>query len=106
MHRFWEILLGLEKGFLARDGELHLHFNPHWPWQQSLGAVSWNLLLAVGGAILVYQVYRREGRSTRARIMLGGDAGDVAGVCGGAAESAGDYAGREHQRTVDSCGGD
>jgi uncharacterized membrane protein len=71
MHRLWEILLGLDKGFLGREGELHLHFNPHWPWQQTIGAVSWNLLLGVAAAFLVYQVYRREGRSKPARIMLG-----------------------------------
>jgi uncharacterized membrane protein len=71
MHRFWEILLGLDKGFLGREGDLHWHFNPHWPLQQYVGAVTWNLLLAAGAAVLVYQVYRREGRSRRGRFFLG-----------------------------------
>ena len=72
MHRLWEILLGLDKGFLGREGELHWHFNPHWPMQRLIGAASWNLLLGVAIAVLVYQVYRREGRSRQARILLGG----------------------------------
>ena len=67
MHRLWEILLGLDKGFLGREGELHWHFNPHWPLQRMIGAASWNLLLGVAIAVLVYQVYRREGRSRQAR---------------------------------------
>jgi hypothetical protein len=69
--RFWEILLGLDRGFLGREGELRWHFNPHWPLQSSVGAASWNLLLGLGAIVLVYQVYRREGRSRRARIALG-----------------------------------
>ncbi len=72
MHRLWEILLGLDKGFLGRDGDLHWHFNPHWPMQRMIGAASWNLLMGVAAVVLVYQVYRREGRSRQARIMLGG----------------------------------
>ena len=72
MHRLWEILLGLDKGFLGREGELRWHFNPHWPLQQTIGAASWNLLLGIAIAVLVYQIYRREGRSRRARILLGG----------------------------------
>jgi uncharacterized membrane protein len=71
LHRFWEILLGLDKGFLGRDGELHWHFNPQWPGQKFVGAVTWNLLIALAAAALVYQVYRREGRSRRARLLLG-----------------------------------
>jgi hypothetical protein len=70
-HRFWEILLGLDRGFLGREGEMHWHFNPHWPLQSSIGAASWNLLLAAGALVLVYQVYRREGRSRQARLILG-----------------------------------
>ena len=71
MHRLWEILLGLDKGFLGRDGELHWHFNPHWPLQRYVGAASWNLLLGLALAVLVFQVYRREGRSRQARVLLG-----------------------------------
>ncbi len=71
MQRLLEILLGLEKGFLSRQGDLTLQFNPHWPGQQWVGAVSWNILLVVLGMALVVYVYRREGRSRGVRIGLG-----------------------------------
>lgn len=71
MHRLWEILLGLDKDFLARDGVHHWHFDPHWPLQQYVGASTWNFLLIAAGIVLIYSVYRREGRSRRARIFLG-----------------------------------
>jgi uncharacterized membrane protein len=70
-HRFWEIMLGLDKGFLGREGELHWHFNPPWPFRQSIGAGVWNFALAAGAVALVWSVYRREGRSRPARILLG-----------------------------------
>lgn len=70
-HRLWEILLGLDKGFLGRDGELTWHFNPQWPGQKVVGAVTWNLVLAGLAAFLVYYVYRREGKSRRDRVLLG-----------------------------------
>src|SRR5437016_9761184 len=71
MHRLLEIILGLEKGFLSREGELSLQFNPHWPWQQYVGAAAWNVLLVVLAATLVWYVYRREGRSRGVKIVLG-----------------------------------
>src|SRR4029078_35778 len=71
MHRLLEIILGLERGFLSREGELSLQFNPAWPGQQYVGAVSWNLLLTVVGVLLVLYVYRREGRGKPVRIALG-----------------------------------
>src|SRR5947208_2342995 len=71
MHRILEIILGLERGFLSREGELSLQFNPAWPGQQYVGAVSWNLLLIVLAVLLVWYVYRREGRSRSVRIALG-----------------------------------
>ncbi len=71
MHRLLEIILGLEKGFLSREGELSLQFNPHWPLQQYVGAAGWNLLLLVLAGWLVWYVYRREGRSRPVRIALG-----------------------------------
>jgi len=71
MHRILEIILGLERGFLSREGELSLQFNPAWPGQQYVGAVSWNLLLVVLAILLVWYVYRREGRSRPVRIALG-----------------------------------
>src|SRR3954469_22277112 len=69
-HRLWEILLGLDKGFLGRDGDLTWHFNPQWPGQKIVGAITWNLLLGGLAAFLVYYVYKREGRARRERILL------------------------------------
>jgi hypothetical protein len=37
MHRVLEIILGLERGFLSREGELSLQFNPHWPGSSMSG---------------------------------------------------------------------
>jgi hypothetical protein len=74
MHRFWEILLGLDKGFLARDGELHWHFSPAWPRTAliHLGAINWLLgFLAVGA--LIWMMRRRPARGqvgALARLVL------------------------------------
>jgi len=71
MQRLWEILLGVERGFLGREGELSLQFNPRWPFQEVVGAATWNLILCGLAAFLVVRIYRREGRSRWARIGLG-----------------------------------
>jgi uncharacterized membrane protein len=71
MNRFFEIIFGLERGFLSREGELSLQFNPHWPGQEYVGAVSWNIVLAILAALLLWYVYRREGRTKPVRIALG-----------------------------------
>ncbi|MGD1278610.1 MAG: glutamine amidotransferase [Tepidisphaeraceae bacterium] len=72
MQRLLEILLGLKNGFLSQQGSVSIQFNPTWPWQQYVGgAAVWNLLLAAAGLALVIYVYRREGRSRRAKIVLG-----------------------------------
>ena len=71
MHRLLEMLFGLEHGFLSREGEFHWHFHPQWPLQDQVGAVSWNFLLIALGALLVWYVYKHEGRSRTARIVLG-----------------------------------
>src|SRR5439155_18749220 len=71
MHRLLEIILGLDKGFLSREGELSLQFNPHWPLQDYVGAAGWNLLLLALAGWLVWHVYRREGRSRPVKIALG-----------------------------------
>src|ERR1039457_5163746 len=71
MHRLLEILLGLQRGFLTRDGELSIQFNPQWPAQQIVGAAAWNLLLIALATMLVIYVYRRDGRSRPLRITLG-----------------------------------
>src|SRR5256885_1065889 len=71
MNRIWEFILGLDKGFLSREGERSLHFNPHWPGQDYVGAATWNIVLGIGAILLVWYVYRREGRSKPVRIGLG-----------------------------------
>ncbi len=71
MQRLLEILLGLERGFLSKQGEFTLSFNPSWPGQEFVGALLWNVVLAAAAAALVVYVYRREGRSRNVRITLG-----------------------------------
>src|SRR5262249_13306857 len=71
MQRLLEIILGLDKGFLGKQGEFSIQFNPKWPLQEVVGAVTWNLLLIALAAFLVTWVYRREGRSRFAKILLG-----------------------------------
>ncbi|HSV15884.1 MAG TPA: hypothetical protein VLI90_16600, partial [Tepidisphaeraceae bacterium] len=71
MHRLLEILLGLRRGFLSREGDLSVQFNPQWPWQAHVGAGVWNFVLAALAAALVIYVYRRDGRSRAVRISLG-----------------------------------
>src|SRR5581483_4949422 len=71
MHRLLEFILGLQKGFLSKQGEFTLAFNPSWPGQQYVGAGLWNFVLILAAAALVVWVYRREGRSRAVRITLG-----------------------------------
>lgn len=71
MQRFWELILGLERGFLAKEGEFSLRFQPRWPGQEVLGEGLWNLLLVTLSVALVAWVYRREGRSRGVKIALG-----------------------------------
>lgn len=71
MQRLWEILLGLDRGFLSKEGEFVLDFNPRWPLQDAVGAGTWNFVLAMGIVALVVYVYRREGHRRSARILLG-----------------------------------
>lgn len=70
MNRLLEIFLGLDSGFLSREGELSLRFHPSWPWSEVFGAAAWNLLLIALAIGLVVWVYRREGKSRRWRIGL------------------------------------
>ncbi|MEA2710349.1 MAG: hypothetical protein QOF78_2950 [Phycisphaerales bacterium] len=71
MNRFFEFIFGLDKGFLSREGDLSLQFNPSWPGQDYVGAATWNVLLAILCGLLVWYVYRREGRTRPVRIVLG-----------------------------------
>src|SRR5262245_2345801 len=70
-NRLIELLLGLDKGFLSKEGELTLQWNPRWPGEGFVPATAWNLLLGAIAIMLVIYVYRREARSTRARLTLG-----------------------------------
>ncbi len=71
-----EIILGLPGGFLSREGQFTLQFNPTWPLQQYVGgAAVWNFILA--GLALALVVYDLSAR--------GADAGSSAvrwGACG------------------------
>src|SRR3982751_4593467 len=90
MTRLLEIILGLDKGFLSREGDFSLQFNPHWPGQDAVGAVTWNVVLALLCAGLVWYVYR----------PAGGDGRRAAGVPAGPADPAGADAGAEPDRAV------
>jgi uncharacterized membrane protein len=68
--RLIELILGLPRGFLNKDGDLFVQFNPHWPLQDYTGAAIWNILLAALCLALVLYVYRREARTLRARVTL------------------------------------
>ena len=70
--RLLELLLGLDGGFLAREGSLSLGFRPRWPWQEAIGAGTWNLVLLALGVAIVWWAYRRDGRGRGWRIGLGG----------------------------------
>jgi uncharacterized membrane protein len=69
MKRLFEILFGLDNGFLSREGAKALSFNPVWPGHH---AAIWNTCLAILALALIVYVYRRDGRSRPARILLGG----------------------------------
>jgi len=70
MNRLIEILFNLPRGFLSREGNFALTFNPRWPGVQTIGATPWNLVLIAAAVALVIYVYRREGRSRPVRIAL------------------------------------
>lgn len=70
-NRLIEFLLGLDRGFLSKEGDFTLQWNPRWPGQEVIPASVWNLLLGAIAVLLVVYVYRREARSTRARVILG-----------------------------------
>ena len=71
MNRLLEILLGLERGFLSRPGEFKLQFNSSWPWAETLGNATWNVVLILAAVLLVVYVYRREAKRTWIRVVLG-----------------------------------
>lgn len=71
MSRFFEWLLGLDAGFLGRDGALSLTFEPRFPGAETVGNVTWNLVLVLLAAGLVWFIYTRESGPKRARLILG-----------------------------------
>ena len=71
MQRILEFILGLHRGFLSREGDLGISFNPQWPGQNVFGAAGWNALLVLLIVALVVFVYLREARSRGQRIVLG-----------------------------------
>jgi uncharacterized membrane protein len=79
--RFLEIILGLPHGFLSRQGQLTLQFNPSWPLQQYVGgAAVWNFILASLALGLVVYIYRREARTRNLRLLLGGLRAGILGL--------------------------
>src|SRR5580658_9029437 len=81
LQRFLEIILGLPSGFLSREGQLTLQFNPTWPLQQYVGgAAVWNFILASLAVGLVIYVYRREARTRNLRLLLGGLRAGILGL--------------------------
>jgi uncharacterized membrane protein len=68
MKRLIEILFGLDKDFLTRDGVKQVSFNPVWPGHH---AALWNTCLAIIAILLIVYIYRRDGRSRQARLLLG-----------------------------------
>jgi uncharacterized membrane protein len=65
-----ERLLGLNPGFLSRNGEFGVDFNPRWPGPGALTPY-WNVSLAAVVVLWVLWVYWRDGRSRPVRVTLG-----------------------------------
>lgn len=59
MNRLFEWLLGLDAGFLSRDGEISLSFAPKWPLSNLIGTFTWNVLLVALCVGIVWLVYHR-----------------------------------------------
>ena len=60
MRRLLEWLLGLDRGFLARDGQVSFAFDPRFPLSDVVGAFTWNAALLALAAALVWFVYLRR----------------------------------------------
>jgi len=70
MLRWLEFILGLERGFLSRQGEFVVRFNCPWPdWDYFPPALA-NLLLGSLLIALVLWVYHRENAPRKRRILL------------------------------------
>ena len=69
MTRLWEWLLGLDAGFLSREGDVSLSFAPKWPLPDYVGTFTWNALLIALCIGLVWFVYHR-GRHGRMGVVF------------------------------------
>ncbi len=66
-----ERLLGLDRGFLSGEGELHLRFDPHWPGPLVGGAGSTlNWLMALIVVALLIVLIRKKQRPSRPVLAL------------------------------------
>jgi uncharacterized membrane protein len=72
VQRLYELLLGLEAGFLSREGLMSIDWRPRWPLQEVFGAAAWNLVLVAAAVAVVVWAYRRDGRTRAWRLTLGG----------------------------------
>jgi len=63
MQRFWELILGLEKGFLSREGDFTLQFNPQWPGKPWIDAGALNWVLGVMALVAIFVLLRLAARS-------------------------------------------
>lgn len=70
MRRLIELLLGLDRGFLARDGDVSLSFDPHWPLGDLVGGFTWNVLLLALSGVLLWFVYLRDPAQRRRRLPM------------------------------------
>jgi uncharacterized membrane protein len=69
--RWLEVIFGLERGFLSREGELVLRFDPPWPHWSYFPPAAWNILLTTALVALVVWIYQRETLARSRRIVLG-----------------------------------
>ncbi len=65
-----ERLLGLDPGFLSKEGEFGIDFNPRWPGPDALTPY-WNVGLGLLMVAWVVWVYTHDGRTKKVRIALG-----------------------------------
>src|SRR4051794_4961438 len=82
MNRLIEWIFGLQQGFLNKEGDFHIQYNPRWPGQEGLNQIltkigvgpyavqTWNFTLVALLLVLVIYVYRKEGRSRTVRVSL------------------------------------
>ena len=80
MRRLLELLLGLDRGFLAREGDVSLSFDPRWPLGDLVGGFTWNVLLLGLCTALIWSVYLRDKSQRRRRLPMAALRGGVLGL--------------------------